>query len=117
MSLITYDQLKEAALRSQNYSADVASAAAESISELAGTALVSLEQTTESTEDGGKNIWTATFGDGTASELAVRNGTAGSAGASAYDAAVSGGYEGTEAEFASALAEIAALMNADEEEY
>lgn len=46
--------------------------------------LVDLEQTTKSTESGGTNVWTATFGDGRKSTLEVRNGEKGVDGKTPY---------------------------------
>lgn len=42
--------------------------------------IVGLEQTTKSTESGGVNIWTATFGDGSKSTFVVQNGDQGEKG-------------------------------------
>lgn len=46
-----------------------------------GNGILSVEQTTVSTEDGGVNIFTVTETDGTTSEFAVRNGSKGTPGA------------------------------------
>lgn len=45
-----------------------------------GTGIANLVQTTESTEDGGINVWTATMTDGSSREFHVRNGSKGSPG-------------------------------------
>lgn len=45
-----------------------------------GTGIANLVQTTESTEDGGINVWTATMTDGSSREFHVRNGSKGSQG-------------------------------------
>ncbi len=42
--------------------------------------IVSLEQTTTSSESGGKNVWTATFGDGRKSNIEIKNGEKGDKG-------------------------------------
>lgn len=47
-----------------------------------GVGVESVEQTTESTEDGGENVWTLTLSDGTTAALTVRNGSKGSTGIS-----------------------------------
>jgi hypothetical protein len=47
---------------------------------LKASQIVSVEQTTFSDEPEGENVWTATFGDGSTSELKVKNGSRGPAG-------------------------------------
>lgn len=70
--------------------------------------MVELESST-STENGGENVWKATFADGTTKELRVRNGTStpgtpGTPGKSAYDIAKEKNPTiGTEAEWAASL--------------
>jgi hypothetical protein len=69
--------------------------------EIEGFKTVSLKADTSS-ESGGENVWTATFADGTSSELRVRNGEQGNPGIqgkSAYEVAVENGYEGTATDF------------------
>lgn len=65
--------------------------------------IVSLEQTTISTEDNGENIWTATFGNGTTQELKVRNGSKGDTGLIGSIETVQGNplhfFVGTQAEY------------------
>lgn len=67
-------------------------------SELQAFRLLDLQQTQESTESGGENIWTATFEGLEPKQFTVRNGQQGGpgpAGKSAYDVAKENGYEGT----------------------
>lgn len=71
--------------------------------------LIDLQQTQESEESEGVNIWKASFNDGTpegfARELKVRNGKQGKDGSpgipgkSAYEVAVENGYKGTATDF------------------
>ena len=79
-----------------------------------GVSILSVEQTTTSTEDGGTNVITCTLSDGTESNFNIRNGNRGSDGKdgldgvdgkSAYQYAREGGYDGTELEFAEKMAE------------
>ena len=83
-----------------------------------GVGIQSVVQTTTSTEDGGMNVVTVTKTDGTSATFTVKNGRTGSAGApgadgaagqSAYDAAQSGGYTDTQANFYADLAAIQGL--------
>ena len=46
----------------------------------ASNGYISIEQTSESTEDGGENVITATRADGTSDSIVIRNGSKGSAG-------------------------------------
>lgn len=78
----------------------------------AGVGILSVTQTTTSTEDGGNNVITVTLTDGTKSTFTVKNGSKGSTGEtgpqgepgkSAYAYAQDGGYTGTEEEFAAKL--------------
>ena len=103
-----------------------------------GVGISSMAQTASSTESGGTNTWTATLTDGTAYSFNVLNGAQGETGAtgatgatgetgaagadgadgaSAYDYAVDGGYTGTETEFATLMATIVALIDAEEASY
>lgn len=75
--------------------------------------VISIEQTTASTEDGGENIITVTMADGNIKEIIIYNGSKGSDGEdgndgtdgkTAYEYAKDGGYTGTEEEFAAKLA-------------
>lgn len=65
--------------------------------------IVSLVQTTVSTEDDGENVWTATFGDGRTQELKVRNGSQGATGLVGSIETLSGAplhfFVGTRAEY------------------
>ena len=64
----------------------------------------SIRQTETSNADGGNNVITVTLTDGTKSIFAVKNGSKGSDGKTAYQYAQDGGYTGTEEEFAAKLA-------------
>lgn len=86
-----------------------------------GVGIASVQQTTTSTDDDGNNIITVTLTDGTTHTFTVQNGSKGSTGAtgadgaagsdgadgkSAYQAAVEGGYSGTETGLNNALAQV-----------
>ena len=72
-----------------------------------GVGITSVKQTTTSTADGGKNVFTVTLDNGNTATFTVRNGTKGNDGddgKTAYEYAQEAGYTGTEEEFAEQLA-------------
>ena len=68
-----------------------------------GVGIAKIEQTQTSTVSSGVNIVTVTLTDSSTSTFQVRNGSAGSQGKSAYEAAVDTGYIGSESEWVESL--------------
>lgn len=105
-----------------NLTSNILTAIAQSIGEgsQGGAGIEKIEQTAASTADGGSNIITITLTDGSTVAFTVKNGSRGSTGAAgatgkpACQYAQDGGYAGTEAEVASALAAAVSGTGAEE---